>query len=71
MATIISGPLIAVTFLKVHLLGAWLPVWGPWNRSFFALGADKISWSILALTAVVGVLVGMYSSFLFGRQQQG
>lgn len=68
ITTAISGPLIAVSFLKIHLLGSWIPVWGPWNDSFFVLGADKISWTILALTAVVGVLVGMCAIYLLGKE---
>jgi hypothetical protein len=51
-------------FVKVHLLGsAGLPIWGIWNKSFFELGADAISWSILALTAGVG----MAAAYVLGR----
>nr|WP_137607919.1 hypothetical protein [Lactiplantibacillus daoliensis] len=67
VATLISGPLIAIAFLKLHLLGAWLPVWGPWNRSFFALGVDAISWWILVITAVAGILVGMIATYILGE----
>ncbi|MFC6165663.1 hypothetical protein ACFP3T_13420 [Lactiplantibacillus dongliensis] len=67
VATLISGPLIAVAFLKLHLLGAWLPVWGPWNRSFFALGVDAISWWILVITAVAGIIVGLVATYILGQ----
>jgi len=67
IATLVSGPLIAAAFLKLHLLGAWLPVWGPWNRSFFALGVDMISWWILAITAIAGILVGMMATYILGQ----
>ncbi|MFC6202633.1 hypothetical protein ACFP1L_12240 [Lactiplantibacillus nangangensis] len=67
VATLISGPLIAGAFLKLHLLGAWLPVWGPWNRSFFALGVDLISWWILAITAIAGILVGLIATYILGQ----
>ncbi len=65
----VSGPLIAIGFLKLHLLGAWIPVWGPWNRSFFALGVDKLSWWILAITAFVGVATSMIAIYCLGRVQ--
>ncbi len=67
--TAVAGPLIAVAFLKLHLLGAWIPVWGPWNQSFFALGVDKLSWWILAITAIVGVGTGMVAIYCLGRVQ--
>lgn len=70
IVSVISGPLIGLSFLKVHLLGAFIPVWGLWNDSFFTLGADKISWWILTLTAIVGVAVGMSSIFLLGMEKQ-
>ncbi|WP_198141163.1 hypothetical protein [Companilactobacillus ginsenosidimutans] len=67
--TAVSGPIIAVAFLKLHLLGAWIPVWGPWNRSFFALGVDKLSWWILVITAVAGIVTGMIAIYCLGRIQ--
>lgn len=68
IATIISGPLIALSFLKIHLFGAWLPVWGPWNKSFFALHVDELSWGILILTAIVGVIVAMIGTYFLGKE---
>ncbi|BDZ29858.1 hypothetical protein RA086_01585 [Lactiplantibacillus sp. WILCCON 0030] len=67
LATLVSGPLIAVAFLKLHLLGAWLPVWGSWNQSFFALGVDLLSWWVLAITAIAGVLVGVVATYILGQ----
>ncbi|WP_202879143.1 hypothetical protein [Companilactobacillus mishanensis] len=67
IASIVSGPLIAVAFLKLHLMGSWIPVWGPWNRSFFALKVDQLSWWILVITAVVGITVGMIAIYLLGK----
>ena len=67
---IISGVLIAGAFLKLHLLGATIKVWGPWNRSFFALHVDSLSWWILAFTAIFGVLLSMYSCYILGREVQ-
>ena len=51
VATTVAGPLIAIAFLKLHLLGAWVPVWGPWNEPFTVLGVDTLSWAILWITA--------------------
>ena len=66
LVTCISGLIIAVAFAKVHLLGSTeLPIWGIWNKSFFVLGADAISWSILAFT--VGVGVGVAGAYVMGR----
>lgn len=70
LASIVSGPLIASSFLKVHILGAWIPVWGLWNDSFFVLGADQLSWVILTVTALVGVGVGMASCYYYGKEKQ-
>lgn len=66
IATMIGGPLIALGFLKLHLLGAWIPVWGPWNDSFATLGADTLSWFILWVTAAVGILVGLAGAVSLG-----
>ena len=66
VATMIGGPLIALGFLKLHLLGAWVPVWGPWNDSFAALGADMLSWFILWVTAAVGIFVGLAGAVSLG-----
>ncbi|GFZ27036.1 hypothetical protein [Lactobacillus corticis] len=69
-ATIVSGVLIGGAFLKVHLLGPWIKVWGPWNRTFFALGVDSLSWWILAWTAIIGVFVSMGSMYILGSERQ-
>ena len=66
-ATLISGLLIGGSFLKLHLLGAWLPVWGPWNQSFFVLRVDVISWWILVITAVAGVLIALIAAEVYGE----
>lgn len=67
VATTVAGPLIAIAFLKLHLLGAWVPVWGPWNEPFTVLGVDNLSWAILWITAVVGIVVGLVGAYLLGR----
>lgn len=67
--TTVAGPLIAIAFLKLHLLGAWIPVWGPWNDPFTVLGADTLSWAILWITAVVGIVVGLVGAYLLGRSR--
>jgi hypothetical protein len=67
LVTCLAGLLIAVAFAKVHLLGADIPVWGIWNRSFFVLGVDAISWSILAFTVAVGIGVGVAGAYVMGR----
>ena len=67
VATTVAGPLIAIAFLKLHLLGAWVPVWGPWNEPFTVLGVDTLSWAILWITAVVGIVVGLVGAYLLGR----
>lgn len=69
-ASIISGILIGGAFLKLHLLGATIKIWGPWNRSFFALHVDSLTWWILAFTAIFGVLLSMYSCYILGREVQ-
>jgi phosphotransferase system glucose/maltose/N-acetylglucosamine-specific IIC component len=71
LATCLAGLLIAVAFAKVHLLGADIPVWGIWNRSFFVLGVDTISWSILACTVAVGIGVGIAGVYVMGRLSPG
>lgn len=68
-ATTIAGPLIALAFLKVHLLGAWIPVWGPWNVPFADLGADRLSWGILWITAFVGIVVGLIGAYELGMSR--
>ena len=60
-----------MTFAKVHLLGADIPVWGIWNKSFFVLGVDAISWSVLAFTVAVGIGVGVAGAYVVGRLSTG
>lgn len=38
VATTVAGPLIAIAFLKLHLLGAWVPVWGAVERALHGAG---------------------------------
>ena len=58
--TQINGLFIAAAFAKIHLFGAsLLPYWGIWNKSFFVLGADTLSWIILAMTVATGVGVAI------------
>lgn len=64
--TCIAGINTGVSFTKIHLLGSSVKVWGPWNQSFFVLGADAFSWSILAITVIVGVGVGMAAVYVIG-----
>jgi hypothetical protein len=55
LATSAASLLIAIEFAKVHLWRPTFAVWGVWNKSFFELGADARSWTILAMTVVVGM----------------
>jgi hypothetical protein len=68
IVTCIGGINTGVSFSKIHLLGASVKVWGPWNKSFFALGADAISWSVLAITVAVGVGVAMTAMYVIGME---
>lgn len=43
------------------------PCWGPWNEPFTVLGVDTLSWAILWITAVVGIVVGLVGAYLLGR----
>lgn len=67
VATSISALLIAFLFAKVHLWKPTFAVWGIWNRTFFELGADAISWSILTLLVLVGVAVAITGTWAMGR----
>lgn len=67
LATSLGSLLIAVTFSMIHLWKPLIPVWGIWNQSFFALNADQLSWSILALTVVVAVGVAIAGGWAGGR----
>lgn len=66
VVTCIGGINTGISFAKIHLLGASLKVWGPWNDSFFVLDSDKLSWWVLAITVVVGVGVGMAGMYVIG-----
>ncbi|MFC0344359.1 hypothetical protein [Epilithonimonas hispanica] len=66
-ATMVNGLLVASAFAKVHLWKPVIPVWGVWNRSFFELGADALSWTILVMTMFVGVGVAMTGAYVKGR----
>lgn len=66
IVTCIGGINTGMSFAKIHLLGASVKVWGPWNESFFALGVDAVSWTILAITVIVGVGVAMTGMYVIG-----
>lgn len=68
VVTCIGGINTGISFLKIHLLGASVKVWGPWNKSFFALGADALSWWILVITVAVGVGVAMAGMYVIGLE---
>lgn len=57
LGTAIGGALISVLFLKVHLWKSGLPLWGVWNRSYFELHVDWLSWCILGAVALTGAAV--------------
>jgi len=67
LATTLGALFIAVSFSTLHLWKPLIPVWGIWNQSFFALNADQLSWSILALTVVVAVGVAIAGGWAGGR----
>lgn len=66
--TAIGSLSIAFLFAKVHLWKPFFPIWGMWNKTFFELNADAISWTILALTVLMGVFAAMASCWVMGRQ---
>lgn len=68
--TCIGGINTGISFAKIHLLGASVKVWGPWNDSFFVLGADAFSWWILAVTVAVGVGVAMAGMYVIGMENR-
>lgn len=68
IATMINGLLVAAAFSEVHLWRPTIPVWGIWNDNFFILGVDPLSWTILAMTALVGALVTAAGAYALGLQ---
>ncbi|MNP35948.1 hypothetical protein D3C76_1293030 [compost metagenome] len=69
IVTCIGGINTAISFAKVHLLGPSIDVWGPWNATFFELGADAISWWILVITVAVGAGVAMAGMYVLGLEK--
>lgn len=68
VATMINGLLVGAAFSEVHLWRPSIPVWGIWNDNFFILGVDRLSWTILALTVLVGALVSAAGAYALGLQ---
>lgn len=66
VVTMVNGLLVGAAFSEVHLWRPSIPVWGIWNDNFFILGADWISWTILACTVVVGALVTAAGAYALG-----
>lgn len=64
--TSVNGLLVGAAFSEVHLWRPSIPLWGLWNDNFFILGADWISWTILALTVLVGACVAMAGAYAMG-----
>lgn len=67
IATSASSLIIVVEFAKVHLWMPSIPIWGIWNKTFFELGADWISWTILTALVAMGVLIAMTGAWAMGR----
>lgn len=65
--TSFSGIFVAAGFAEVHLYRPSIPVWGIWNQNFFQLQVDCTSWSILVMTILAGIAVGMAGAFALGR----
>lgn len=68
IATMINGLLVGAAFSEVHLWRPSIPVWGIWNDNFFILGVDWVSWTILAVTVLVGALVAAAGAYALGLQ---
>ena len=66
VATCVNGLFVGAAFSEVHLWRPSIPVWGMWNDNFFILGADWISWTVLATTVLVGALVAMAGAYALG-----
>jgi hypothetical protein len=54
---------VAVGFAKVHLIGT-SAVWGIWKHIFFRLGADSVSWMVLAVTVATGLGVAVVGAWV-------
>lgn len=63
LMTAAAGLFIAIGFAKVHLWGT-SAIWGVWRKSFFQLGADDLSWAVLAATIVIGLGVGAVGAYV-------
>jgi hypothetical protein len=62
-----AGTLFLVaSFAETHLWRPTLQVWGVWNKSFFELNVDAVSWVILAGTLAAGVGVAMAGAYVAG-----
>lgn len=66
VTTCINGILVGTAFAEIHLWRPSIPIWGLWNDNFFILGVDWISWTILALTVLIGVGVAMAGTYVLG-----
>lgn len=65
--TAASSLAIAILFANVHLHRPFADIWGLWNRNFFILGADAISWSVLGLTVATGIAAAMSCAWAVGH----
>ncbi|MAY19233.1 MAG: hypothetical protein CL955_01260 [Erythrobacteraceae bacterium] len=64
--TVVNGIFVGAAFSEVHLWRPTIPVWGMWNDNFFKLGADNVSWTVLAMTVFVGACVAMAGTYAAG-----
>ncbi len=60
---------IGFEFAKVHLWKPSIAVWGIWNKNFFELGADAISWVVLVATVMIGVGTAMVGAYVTGSEK--